>query len=43
MRGHVRRAHWAGMETPVRYNGYMEGVVRSRESAAREVLDGLVE
>ncbi|KAK7746423.1 hypothetical protein SLS53_002382 [Cytospora paraplurivora] len=33
--------HWAGTETAARYNGYMEGAVRSGERTAREVLDGL--
>ena len=30
--------HWAGAETALVWNGYMDGAVRSGESAAREVL-----
>jgi monoamine oxidase len=30
--------HWAGTETSVQFNGYMEGAVRSGERAASEIL-----
>jgi monoamine oxidase len=33
--GHI---HWAGTETAERWNGYMDGAIRSGERAAREVL-----
>jgi monoamine oxidase len=33
--------HWAGTETSVYWNGYMDGAVRSGERAAKEVLDEL--
>ena len=32
------RIHWAGTETAVRWNGYIEGAVRSGERAAEEVM-----
>jgi len=32
------RIHWAGSETATRWNGYIEGAVRSGERAAEEVL-----
>lgn len=32
------RIYWAGTETATEWNGYMEGAVRSGESAAREIL-----
>jgi monoamine oxidase len=32
------RIHWAGTETSIQFNGYMEGAVRSGERAAREIL-----
>ncbi|NUQ78561.1 MAG: flavin monoamine oxidase family protein [Polyangiaceae bacterium] len=35
------RIHWAGTETAVRWNGYMEGAVESGERAAKEVLSAL--
>ncbi len=35
------RIHWAGTETSVYWNGYMDGAVRSGERAAAEVLDAL--
>lgn len=33
--------HWAGAECATRWNGYLEGAVRSGESTARTVLEGL--
>jgi monoamine oxidase len=33
-----RRVHWAGTEVADYWNGYMDGAVRSGETAAREVL-----
>jgi monoamine oxidase len=38
LRDPVGRIHWAGAETATRWNGYMDGAVRSGESAARAVL-----
>jgi len=35
------RIHWAGTETAVRWNGYMDGAIESGERAADEVLDRL--
>jgi len=35
------RIHWAGTETAERWNGYMEGAVRSGRRAAQEVLEAL--
>lgn len=32
------RIHWAGTETSIQFNGYMEGAVRSGERAAREII-----
>jgi monoamine oxidase len=37
LRTPVGRIHWAGTETAEVFNGYMDGAVRSGESAAREV------
>lgn len=37
----IGRLHWAGTETASRWNGYMEGAVRSGERAAREALEAL--
>lgn len=36
-----RRVHWAGTETAIYWNGYMDGAVRSGEAAAKEVLKAL--
>jgi monoamine oxidase len=36
-----RRVHWAGTETALYWNGYMDGAVRSGEAAAKEVLKAL--
>ena len=36
--GHI---HWAGTETALEWNGYMEGAVRSGERAAEEVINQL--
>jgi hypothetical protein len=33
--------HWAGTETAVRWNGYMDGAVESGQRAADEVLAAL--
>jgi monoamine oxidase len=38
LREPVGRLHWAGAETATKWNGYMDGAVRSGESAARAVL-----
>ncbi len=38
LRQPVGRLHWAGAETATTWNGYMDGAVRSGESAARDVL-----
>ncbi len=38
LRAPVGRLHWAGAETATTWNGYMDGAVRSGESAARDVL-----
>jgi monoamine oxidase len=38
LRPPVGRVHWAGSEYATRWNGYMEGAVRSGEAAAAEVL-----
>lgn len=38
LREPVDRIHWAGTETATRWNGYMDGAVRSGERAATEVL-----
>jgi monoamine oxidase len=37
LRTPVGRLHWAGTETALEWNGYMEGAVASGERAAREV------
>ncbi|KXO88647.1 amine oxidase [Tsukamurella pulmonis] len=34
----VGRIHWAGAETAARWNGYMDGAIRSGHRAAEEVL-----
>ena len=36
-----RHVHWAGTETAIYWNGYMDGAVRSGERAAKEVLKAL--
>ena len=36
-RAPVGRVHWAGAECAPRWNGYMEGAVRSGEAAAEAV------
>ena len=41
LRAPVGPLHWAGAEYATHWNGYMDGAVRSGESAAREVLDRL--
>lgn len=41
LRAPVGRIHWAGTETADRWNGYMDGAVRSGERAAEEVLAAL--
>ena len=38
LREPVRRIHWAGTETAVRWNGYMDGAVESGERVAAELL-----
>jgi monoamine oxidase len=38
LRAPVGRIHWAGTETADRYNGYIDGAIRSGERAAEEVL-----
>ena len=38
LRAPVGRVHWAGAETALIWNGYMEGAVRSGERAAMEVV-----
>lgn len=37
----VGRLHWAGTETAVEYQGYIEGAIRSGERAAAEVLGAI--
>jgi monoamine oxidase len=37
----VGRVHWAGTETAIYWNGYLDGAVRSGLRAAQEVLDEL--
>ena len=37
LRAPVGRIHWAGAETAITWNGYMDGAVRSGEDAARAV------
>ena len=34
----VGRIHWAGAETASRWNGYMDGAIRSGRRAAEEIL-----
>ncbi len=41
LRKPVHRVHWAGTETAIYWNGYMDGAVSSGERAAREVSDAL--
>ncbi len=41
LRPPVGRIHWAGAETATTWNGYMDGAVRSGESAAVAVLEQL--
>jgi monoamine oxidase len=41
LRAPIGRLHWAGAETAERWSGYMDGAVRSGESAARDVLGAL--
>lgn len=41
LREPVGRIHWAGTETALEWNGYMDGAVESGERAAREVLAAL--
>jgi monoamine oxidase len=43
LREPVGRIHWAGTETALRWNGYMDGAVESGERAAGEVLVALGE
>jgi monoamine oxidase len=38
LRAPIGRIHWAGAETATRWNGYMDGAVRSGEDAAAAVL-----
>ncbi len=38
LRAPVGRVHWAGTETAVRWNGYMDGAIEAGERAAAEVL-----
>jgi monoamine oxidase len=38
LRAPVGRIHWAGTETATKWNGYMDGAVRSGERAAAEAL-----
>jgi len=38
LRAPVGRIHWAGTETAVRWNGYMDGAIESGERAAREIV-----
>ncbi len=38
LREPVGRIHWAGTETAVEWNGYMDGAIESGERAAREVI-----
>lgn len=41
LRPSVGRIHWAGAETATTWNGYMDGAVRSGETAATAVLEQL--
>jgi monoamine oxidase len=43
LRAPIGPIHWAGAETAVVWNGYMEGAVLSGERAANEVLEALSE
>jgi len=43
LRPPVGRIHWAGAETATTWNGYMDGAIRSGESAAAAVLQQLAE
>jgi monoamine oxidase len=43
LRKPVGPLHWAGTETATRWNGYMDGAVRSGERAAEEALQSLSE
>jgi len=43
LRPPIGRIHWAGAETATTWNGYMDGAVRSGESAAAAVLAALDE
>ena len=40
LRAPVGRIHWAGAETAIRWNGYMDGAVRSGHAAAQALLTG---
>jgi monoamine oxidase len=39
LRAPVGRLHWAGAETAMVWNGYMDGAVESGQRAAREALE----
>jgi monoamine oxidase len=39
LREPFRRVHWAGTETAIYWNGYMDGAVSSGRRAALEVID----
>ena len=41
LRAPIGPLHWAGAETAVVWNGYMDGAVGSGEAAARDVLAAL--
>ena len=41
IRAPIGRIHWAGAETSIYWNGYMDGAVRSGQRAAKEVLAAL--
>jgi monoamine oxidase len=43
LRPPVGRIHWAGAETATTWNGYMDGAIRSGESAVAAVLQQLAE
>ena len=38
LRAPIGRIHWAGTETAIEWNGYMDGAITAGERAAREVL-----
>ena len=38
LRAPVGRVHWAGTETAIRWNGYMDGAIESGERAATEIV-----